>query len=73
MIMNAEKKGKDLIIKELKDFDLAQTMECGQCFHFVRVDDEEYEISAYGKFLRVRQEKGKLVLEKVYPFTKEAV
>ncbi len=62
MIMNAEKKGKDLIIKELKDFDLAQTMECGQCFHFVRVDDEEYEISAYGKFLRVRQEKGKLVL-----------
>ena len=59
--MNVEKKGKDLVIKDLKDFDLAQTMECGQCFHFVRTDDREYEISAYGSFIRARQEKDRLI------------
>lgn len=59
--MNVEKKGRDLIIKDINDFDLAQTMECGQCFHFVRTDDREYEISAYGSFLRARQEKDRLI------------
>ena len=59
--MNVEKNGNDLIIRNLKDFDLAQTMECGQCFHFVRIDDEEYEISAFGKYIRVRQEKDSLI------------
>lgn len=37
--MDVEYKGKDTIIHNLKDFDLGQTMECGQCFHFQKIDD----------------------------------
>ena len=58
--MIIEKKGKNLKIKNIKDFDLAQTMECGQCFHFERLDEEEYELSAYGRYLRIMQEKDSL-------------
>ena len=55
--MNIKKSGKDLIVNDIKDFDLAQTMECGQCFHFVRLDEEEYELTAYGRYLHIKQEK----------------
>ena len=41
--MDVEYKGKDTIIHNLKDFDLGQTMECGQCFHFQKIDDDEYD------------------------------
>ena len=33
----------DYQLKNVKDFDLAQTLECGQCFHFVKMDEEDYE------------------------------
>ena len=48
--MDVEYKGKDTIIHNLKDFDLGQTMECGQCFHFQKIDDDEYGMSAYENF-----------------------
>lgn len=60
--MNYVKKGKDIIVSEISDFNLAQTLECGQCFHFVRLDGgedsavSEYALAAFGKGLRVRQE-----------------
>ena len=28
----------DYKLKNVCDFDLAQTLECGQCFHFVKLD-----------------------------------
>ena len=54
----------NIILTDISDFDLAQTLECGQCFHFVRLDDpeescrgmSEYALAAFGKGLRVRQE-----------------
>ena len=60
--MDVEYKGKDTIIHNLKDFDLGQTMECGQCFHFQKIDDDEYGMSAYGKFLHAAQKDDKLYL-----------
>lgn len=60
--MNYVKKGKDIIVSEISDFNLAQTLECGQCFHFMRSGEEvgtdvsEYALAAFGKGLRVRQE-----------------
>ncbi len=65
--MVIEKKGKNLILSDVSDFNLAQTMECGQCFHFVRLDEDpddkysEYEISAYGKYLHIAQENDKFI------------
>ena len=60
--MDVEYKGKDTIIHNLKDFDLGQTMECGQCFHFQKIDEDEYGMSAYGKFLHAAQKDDKLYL-----------
>lgn len=45
----------DYIVKGIKDFDLEQTLECGQCFHFVKLGDEEYGLTAYEKLLHIKQ------------------
>lgn len=46
----------DYQLKNVKDFDLAQTLECGQCFHFVKMDEEDYVLTAKGYVLHVSQE-----------------
>ncbi len=46
----------DYQLKNVKDFDLAQTLECGQCFHFVKMDEEDYVLTAKGHVLHVSQE-----------------
>lgn len=45
----------DYIVENIKDFDLEQTLECGQCFHFVKIDDHDYALTAFGHFLHVSQ------------------
>lgn len=55
--------GKDIIIKELKDFDLGQTLECGQCFHFTKIGHNDYGMVAYGKFLHAVQQEEVLILK----------
>ena len=49
-------------IKELKDFSLGQTMECGQCFHFQKLAEEEYGLVASHRFLHAKQEGDELCL-----------
>lgn len=55
--------GKDIIIKELNDFDLGQTLECGQCFHFAKIGHNDYGLVAYGKFLHAVQQENVLILK----------
>lgn len=49
-------KDNNLIIENPSDFDIEDILECGQCFHFTKLADKEYELLAYGKYLRVKQE-----------------
>lgn len=51
---------KDIIISEIQDFKLSQTLECGQCFHFKKINDEEYYISARNRLLHVEQKEDAL-------------
>lgn len=44
------------IIEEVRDFELSQTLECGQCFRFYRQEENDYVVVAYGKLLHIRQE-----------------
>ncbi len=53
--MNIYSEDKNVIIEDAKDFDIEDIMECGQCFHFTRLDDKDYELMAYGKYLHIRQ------------------
>ena len=46
----------DYKLKNVCDFDLAQTLECGQCFHFVKLDENDYVLTAKGRLLHVSQE-----------------
>lgn len=53
--MKITENGKNTLINELKDFDLEQTLECGQCFRFYKLDKEEYVIVAKNKMLQDRK------------------
>lgn len=59
--MNIHINGKDLWVLNIKDFDLSQTLECGQCFRFENIGENEYILVAKNKLLRVKQEKNKLI------------
>ncbi len=54
-IMKYELKNNDLVVSELKDFRIGQTLECGQSFHFEKTENDEYIIIAYNKILRVKE------------------
>ena len=58
--MKIRKRKDDVIIEEVKDFLLSQTLECGQCFRFEKLADEEYVIVANTRLLRIKQEKDTL-------------
>lgn len=48
-------------ISGTKDFMLSQTLECGQCFHFKKLSDEEYLVAAKGRLLHISQESDKII------------
>ncbi len=56
-----EEKG-NIYIDKVIDFNIEQTLECGQCFHFERLDNMEYAVIAYGRLLHIKQEKDTLIL-----------
>ncbi|MCL1996265.1 MAG: 8-oxoguanine DNA glycosylase [Defluviitaleaceae bacterium] len=51
-----------IIMKDVKSFDIAQTLECGQCFRFYKIDTNLYTIVANKKVLYVKQENTALTL-----------
>ena len=53
--MKIIQKEKDLYLENVKDFDLAQTLECGQCFRFHKIKENEYIIIAHHIMQRVGQ------------------
>lgn len=55
-----EEKG-NIYIDGVIDFNIEQTLECGQCFHFEKLDDMEYAVIAYGKLLHIKQDNDSLV------------
>lgn len=61
-----EQKNNDIIVTDIKDFDLAQTLECGQTFHFEKLDEEDYIVCAKGKMLHISQISGDGVNDLVF-------
>lgn len=53
--MRINQQDNSIIIEEMPDFHLGQTLECGQCFHFEKIDENEYIVIAMGKFLHICQ------------------
>lgn len=59
--MKVEEKNGCIIIEKVSDFLLSQTLECGQCFHFYKLAEEEYVVVAYDKMLHIKQNGEELV------------
>ena len=56
----------NIIIKNIEDFDLKETLECGQCFHFLNIEESEnnnytYLLSSFNKGLKIEQKNGNLI------------
>lgn len=60
--MKVRECGRDFEITEVTDFDIEQTLECGQCFHFNKIDDHEYAISAFDRLLHIMQNEKSIIL-----------
>lgn len=45
----------NVVVRDIEDFDLGQTLECGQCFHFHKISENEYIVVAYNKMLHIKQ------------------
>ena len=48
-------KADKVIIKEVKNFNIKQILECGQCFRWEKISDTNYIIVAYSKVIEVVQ------------------
>ncbi len=60
--MNIYSDNKNIIIDNLTDFDIEEVLECGQCFHFSKLGEGNYEIISFGRYLHVSQQDTKLIL-----------
>jgi len=47
--------GNKVIISKLDKLNIAQTLECGQCFRFEKISDNSYKIVALGKVLYIAE------------------
>lgn len=50
------------IIEDVKDFDIGQTLECGQCFHFNKIDDNEYAFVSFNNLFAVKQKNEEIMI-----------
>lgn len=65
--MQIEKDGDGIIVKEIRDFNLMQTLECGQCFHFEKTGEMEYAVVHQKRLLHIKQEGNRLFCRNTTP------
>lgn len=61
-VMKVEQLKENVILTNVYDFNIQQIFECGQCFHFEKLDYMEYVTVAYGKLLHIKQEADKVIM-----------
>ena len=53
---NIIEKENSIILENVKDFNIKQILECGQCFRWEKKSDTDYIIIAFGRVIEVVQE-----------------
>lgn len=61
--MKIDKKGNLFSLSELNEFNIKQTLECGQCFHFEKIDEMEYAVVHKKRLLRIKQNSEEILCE----------
>ncbi|MDU2266508.1 DNA glycosylase [Clostridium celatum] len=59
---NVYEKDNTIIIEDVKDFNIKQILECGQCFRWERITDTNYIIVAFRRVIEVVQEGNKVII-----------
>ena len=59
---NIIEKENSIILENVKDFNIKQILECGQCFRWERISDTNYIIVAYRRVIEVVQEGDKVTI-----------
>ena len=44
-----------VVLEKVMNFNIKQILECGQCFRWEKINDEDYIIIAYGRVIEVIQ------------------
>ena len=52
---NLIEKDNTIILENVRDFNIKQILECGQCFRWERISDTNYVIIAYRRVIEVIQ------------------
>ena len=55
--------GNNVVLSDYDSFVISQTLECGQCFRFEKIKDEDYAVIARGKLLHIFADNGSIVFE----------
>ncbi len=53
----------DIILTEYDSFVISQTLECGQCFRFECIGEENYVVIAFDRILNIYQDGGNIVFK----------
>ena len=59
---NIIEKENSIILENVKDFNIKQILECGQCFRWERITDTNYIIVAYRRVIEVIQEGNTVII-----------
>ncbi len=63
-----DNKNNKIIIKDIKNFNVGKTLECGQAFNFEKLEEDYYKLTAFKRVLFLRQDKDKV---EMFPTTEE--
>jgi len=61
--MNITEFENQIIIENLENFNLSDIFDCGQCFRFNKISENEFEGVAFGKYLKVSQNNNKIFFD----------
>ncbi len=61
--MKIEEKENKIIINDLADFEPKHIFECGQCFRWIKEEDNSYTGVAKGRIINVKKEDGRVVID----------
>lgn len=59
-----------IVLREVKNFSLKQTFECGQCFRYEKIDDNNYTVVAFGKVIELLEKDNNII---IYNSTEEDI
>ena len=50
-------------IRQPESFGLSETLECGQCFRFEKIGEQEYNVIAHGKVITLKEQDGDIIID----------